>query len=154
MVWFLLLFEVRLLAAVEVVLCIAGEGARPYVVVWVEKETGEYVRTLRMWGGRPKYQSALREWRRGGGKVEGMSGATRPNGEYRVIWDGLDAEGKELTPGVYRLRAECVREEGARSTSGLTIDTSAPPGLREEGPKDRDIHSFHATLVPPHTTRP
>ena len=91
---------------------------RPYVAVWVEDEKGTPVRTLCLWIERNgRYVRDLRQWYRLEGRntqlINAVSSATRPAGEYRLVWDGRDNDGKELPKGKYRLVLEVVREGGA-----------------------------------------
>lgn len=44
--------------------------------------------------------------------VDGISGATRSPGKYKVAWDGNDNAGKPLDPGKYTLFVESAREHG------------------------------------------
>lgn len=126
------------LAGADVVLRMGGNGPRPYVALWIEDDAGKRIRTLHVWGNKLKYQQKLREWKKGAGAVDGISGATRPNGDYVWMWDGLDDEGKAVPFGGLVFWAESAREDGAHCKTSVPLDYSGKAS-RAEGAADRDI---------------
>lgn len=96
-----------------------AEYHRPYVAAWIEPQGGGAQRTLVLWyngekkGAEPgtKWLADLRSWWRKGGRslalpADGVSGATRPPGSYRIpLPAGLPAGG-------YVLNVEAARETG------------------------------------------
>ena len=98
-----------------------AEYHKPYVAIWLEPQGGGTARTLALWydvrkGGKEpgtKWLSDLRAWWRKGGRslalpANGISGATRAPGQYRIP---LPAD---LKPGSYVLNVEAARETGGR----------------------------------------
>ncbi len=98
-----------------------AEYHKPYVAIWLEPQGGGAARTLAIWydvrkaGKEPgtKWLSDLRAWWRKGGRsmalpADGVSGATRAPGQYRIP---LPAD---LKPGAYVLNVEAARETGGR----------------------------------------
>jgi len=98
-----------------------AEYHKPYVAIWLEPQGGGSARTLAVWydvrkaGKEPgtKWLSDLRAWWRKGGRsmalpANGVSGATRAPGQYRIP---LPAD---LKPGAYVLNVEVARETGGR----------------------------------------
>jgi thiamine biosynthesis lipoprotein ApbE len=116
---------------------------RPYVVVWVEDKEGHQVRTLALWlstGGAAPYPwlPDLKRWYRTeqarprGDKTDlagTISRPTRPPGQYKVIWDGKDNNGKPIGRGDYTVHIEAAREHGTyqsiRKQVNLTDKTFA-----------------------------
>ena len=112
-----------------------AEYHRPYVVAWLEPQAGGAPRTLALWyngekkGNEPgtKWLAELRSWWRKGGRslalpADGVSGATRPPGSYRIpLPAGLPAGG-------YVLRVEAARETGGHEL------VSVPFSLPAAGP--------------------
>jgi hypothetical protein len=134
-------------ADVQVALEIGGNGPRPYVAVWVEDAEGQRVKTLQVWGPKRKYHRDLRTWHRTPEAVDGITGATRPNGTYRTTWDGTNAGGHPVAEGTYRILAESVREEGRRCLSQCTLILGKAP-VRAEGKADGDIRSLTVQATP------
>ncbi|MDQ1231610.1 DUF2271 domain-containing protein [Sphingomonas sp. SORGH_AS_0879] len=110
-----------------------AEYHRPYVAGWLEPAGGGPARTLFVWydvrkaGAEPgtKWLADLRSWWRKGGRgltlpANGVSGATRPPGTYRIA---LPAN---LPAGQYVLHVEAARETGGREL--VSIPLNAPAG--------------------------
>ncbi|WP_267433908.1 DUF2271 domain-containing protein [Sphingomonas sp. GM_Shp_1] len=110
-----------------------AEYHRPYVAGWLEPAGGGPARTLFVWydvrkaGAEPgtKWLADLRSWWRKGGRgltlpANGVSGATRPPGTYRIA---LPAN---LPAGQYVLHVEAARETGGREL--VSIPLKAPAG--------------------------
>ncbi|MCA8993848.1 MAG: DUF2271 domain-containing protein [Planctomycetaceae bacterium] len=123
------------------------EGTRgyrkPYVAIWIADKDNFPVRTLSLWvqstGPGPRWIPNLRKWHQDdllrqavGGKnlVDGMSGATRTSGSYKVGWDGLDDDGKPLPLGEYTLNIEAVREHGTYQLSNAKFQHGTKPFKR------------------------
>jgi thiamine biosynthesis lipoprotein len=113
---------------------------RPYVAVWVEDPAGKRVRTLSLWvntnGRGPRYIRELRRWIVGereqedaGGPdlVASMSGATRPPGQYSVVWNGRDDRGTLVEQGPYRIVIEAAREHGSYQLMQQDLTLGAKP---------------------------
>ncbi|MFA5632147.1 MAG: DUF2271 domain-containing protein [Porticoccaceae bacterium] len=111
--------------SVEIPRLQVAEYHRPYVAMWLENERNE-VTNLAVW-----YDVAMREneglewlkdmrqwWRRSGRTLElpldGLTGATKPPGEHRLVFGDGGQPLPELPPGQYRLRVEAAREVGGR----------------------------------------
>ncbi|CAM2069195.1 DUF2271 domain-containing protein [Sulfidibacter corallicola] len=92
---------------------------RPYVAIWLETTERKGVHTLAVWHEQDEWLKDMRQWWRKLGRskeppYDAVSGATRKPGSYRVLWNGLDAEGRPLPAGEYYLNVEAAREEGGR----------------------------------------
>ena len=113
---------------------------RPYVAIWVEDESGSPVRTLALWaragGSGDRWLPELRRWYRGDrlrtpahptGLAATISRATRPSGEYQVIWDRTDDRGRPLPDGRYTLFLEAARERGTYQLIRRPLAIGAEP---------------------------
>jgi hypothetical protein len=94
---------------------------RPFVVVWIEDEKKNPVRTIALWYGKFKYLNELHSWynvesQRPDKEVDfimnSISSATRPPGKYKLRWDGKDNNGKFVKAGKYTVSIEASREHG------------------------------------------
>lgn len=92
---------------------------RPYVAVWVEDESAQRVRTVAIWGNKRKYLPDLRKWwtvaRQDEAWAQSVTRATRPAGQHRIAWDGLDDQGKPVPAGTYTVFLEVNREHGTHA---------------------------------------
>ena len=99
---------------------------KPYVAVWISDEDGFPVRTLALWVQKsqpgPRWIPDLRQWYQGDRMrklvdetdlIDGISGATRTSGTYKLSWDGLDDLKQPLPAGSYKLNIEAAREHGS-----------------------------------------
>ncbi len=103
---------------------------RPYVAIWIEDGGGKVVRFLTVWGPQVKYQRDLRAFWQVSKQAEekdidAVTRATRPPGEYKVIWDGLDNAGKTLPTGDYTILLDVAREHGTRVSMKKAIACKA-----------------------------
>lgn len=113
----------------------AAEYHRPYVAIWLENDNKKATH-LALWydvemrnNKGQKWLKDLRQWwRRGGRKLElpadGISGATRQPGTYKLTFSDDSPALKDLPAGQYRLRVEASREVGGREV--LNIPMSWP----------------------------
>ena len=128
---------------------------RPYVAVWVEDPSGTRVRTLSLWvntnGRGPRYIRELRRWFSGeraqedaGGPdlVASMSGATRPPGQYGVVWNGRDDRGNPVEQGPYRVVIEAAREHGSYQLMQQDLTLGAKP-VAADLPGNEEIGRAH-----------
>lgn len=112
-----------------------AEYHKPYVAIWLEPAGGGQARTLALWydvkkgGNEPgtKWLADLRAWWRKGGRsmnlpANGVSGATRAPGQYRIP---LPAD---LKPGQYVLNVEAARETGGRELVSVPLTVPSPRG--------------------------
>jgi len=118
-----------------------GRYRRPYVAIWVEDGEGMPVRTLALWvsmGGSGPFQwlPDLKRWfkseqdRKAAEKKDiffTVSRPTRPPGKYKVIWDGKDNHGKQLSGGDYTITVEAAREHGTYQSMRKQIALSNKP---------------------------
>ena len=125
-----------------------GKIESPYVAVWVENEAGELLETVAV-----LYEQSRRGARwidhldrwftadadriaSGGPDVAStISSATRPPGEFAVVWDGAIA-GEPAAAGVYNIFVESAREDGPVSLTGVTVSLDGrlePTTLLDDG---------------------
>ncbi|BCM25580.1 DUF2271 domain-containing protein [Methyloradius palustris] len=136
----------------------ASEYHRPYVAVWIERVDQSVAQNLALWysqksgpeGSGTKWLADLRQWWRKGGRdaqlpLDGISGATRPVGEYSLSFN----DGKALAAlpkGEYRLVVEAAREKGGHELVRIPFnwpatkaDTQKVDGQQELGAISLDI---------------
>ena len=98
---------------------------RPYVAVWVEDPDGKRVRTVAVWGNAAKYLPDLPEWWKLAQQDQQWAAtvtrATRPAGQHRIAWDGLDDQGKPLPAGIYTIFLEVNRQHGSHAIQSCKI---------------------------------
>ncbi len=108
-----------------------AEYHRPYVAFWIERPDQTLAANLSVWydtkkrnneGG--KWLKDLRQWWRRSGRdlnlpLDGLSGATRINGEHQLSFSGEHAALKNLPAGDYNLIVEAAREGGGREVLKL-----------------------------------
>lgn len=114
-----------------------AEYHRPYVAVWIENPDQSLNAHLAVWYQTdPKKEDGtqwlkdLRQWWRRGGReltmpVDGITGATRPVGEHRIVVKGNSAPLAKLAPGKYALVVEAVREVGGRELVKIPFEWPA-----------------------------
>ena len=109
-----------------------GRGLKaPYVAIWVEDTAGKYVRTLAVWGDKWRYLEELIEWWKFARNDRALNTtatrATRPAGEYRVAWTGLDDTGNPMPQGSYKINVEVSREHGTYARKSGVIACAVAP---------------------------
>ena len=128
-----------------------GNAENPYIAVWVETATGEFVDTISLWyssGENERYLSDMRSWMSSsGGTDRSMSGATRTAGSYSVVWDGKDASGQKMPQGEYLFFIECAREKGPYEVISQPLTIAAVPA--SASPSDKgEISKVLMTYTP------
>ncbi|HEY3901104.1 MAG TPA: DUF2271 domain-containing protein [Chthoniobacter sp.] len=109
----------------------AKPARRPYVAVWIEDPAGKRVRTVAVWGRAPRYLPDLIEWWKLAQQDQqfaaSVTKATRPAGQYKLAWDGLDDQGKPVPTGTYSVVLETNRQFGAHAIESGKIDCNRLP---------------------------
>jgi len=102
-----------------------GGPRRPYVAVWIEDENAQRVRTVAVWGNRLKYLPDLPAWwkvaQQDQAWAQSVTRATRPAGQHRIAWDGLDDKGKPLPLATYTVFLEVARQNGTHALENSKI---------------------------------
>ncbi len=131
-----------------------GRYQRPYVVVFIEDASGLSVRTVSLWvsqrgAGPDQWLPDLRRWYRGDANrslaakknmAYTIGRPTRPPGQYEVIWDGKDDQGKPVARGTYSIFIEAAREHGTHQLIRTQMTLGDEP-LSEELPGNVEIRS-------------
>ncbi len=111
---------------------------KPYASVWIEDTDRKHLRELGLYGRKPKYLASLKTWWSTGGRdvvydktlFSTISGASRPAGKHRLVWDGKDDAGQPVPPGKVYVCVEINREKGPNRSSPtldrIAIDLAQP----------------------------
>lgn len=111
-----------------------AEYHRPYVAIWIEKESQQFVGNLAVWydlkkrdNGGTKWLKDLRQWWRKSGReltmpMDGVSGATRNVGEHQLTFNDKNTALEKLPAGRYQLVVEAAREGGGREVVKVPFD--------------------------------
>jgi FAD:protein FMN transferase len=109
----------------------ARKYRRPYVAIWIEDSAGKQVRTLTVWGNKPKWIGELTDWWKIGKSdselFKTVTRATRGPGKYEVVWDGKDGKGDLVSQGIYTIRVEAHREHGNHVRQTGKIECKGAP---------------------------
>ena len=126
----------------------SGDRIRnPYIAVWVETTDGEMVNTVSLWLRRDKsrYLDHLKRWYNaeaalldagGVNNLDALAGASRPAGDYQVVWDCTDVDGARVAAGDYVVCIEAAREHGPYEL--ITGQITLGDQLFEEALEDND----------------
>lgn len=113
----------------------------PYVVVWITDAQKNLVRSLQVWGNKPKWMDTNYVWwRRHGRKMEvdSIAQPSRKPGEYRLMWDGKNDAGQQLPAGEYTVHVEAAREHGDHSYQQLPLKV-APMASQQQVNADKEL---------------
>lgn len=109
---------------------------RPYVAVWIEDADHYPVRTLALWANNARWLPDLKRWyhddqvrnlSEGTDVSRTVGSATRPAGQYNLLWDGKDNQGKPVKAGTYTICVEAAREHGGYQLQQHTINLANTP---------------------------
>ena len=104
---------------------------RSYVAFWVEDLAGKLVRAIVLWGNKAQYHPEMTTfWKITRGDKDllyKLTRATRAPGSYRVLWNGLDDDGKPVPRGTYRIVIETNRYRGDYAKASGTIACESEP---------------------------
>jgi thiamine biosynthesis lipoprotein ApbE len=121
--------------ALELVKPSGGRVKRPYMAVWAEDTSGKTVRTIAVWGNKPRWVPELSVWWKAAKANVSMVGkvtrATRAPGKYEVVWDGKNDQGEPVPQGTYTIRVEVHREHGRHVTQVGKLACLAEPAELE-----------------------
>lgn len=139
---------------------LARRYRRPYLAIWVEDKDGVSVRTLALFLQKnqpgPRWFPDLKRWYKAdqvrklveeGDLIQTVARATRPPGQYEVIWDGKDDHGKPVGPGEYTLSIEAAREHGTYQVIRKPLNVGGKP-FREELKGNAEIKSASVEYRP------
>lgn len=102
--------------------------------VWIENESGDFVRTIKVWA--KKREQHLVQWQKasGGDRSDAVSGATiKSHKTHSVSWDLKDLKGKPVEPGNYVLRFEITDRNSSSKSIDDGPDLSVPFEIGAEG---------------------
>jgi len=107
---------------------------RPYLAAWVEDSAGKLVRAIVLWGSKSKYYPDMTSfWLITGGSeslLYKVTRATRAPGSYKIVWNGLDNDGKPVPKGNYRIVIETNRYHGTYAKqSGMIACGNDPASI-------------------------
>ncbi len=123
-----------------------GRGfRRPYVAIWAENANGHTVKTIALWVSKPRWIRDLDHWYHSNQDTNwnAVARATRAPGKYRVVWDGLDDNGKAVPSGSYKIFVESNREHGNYALENATIEC----GSKKSSATTRDNSEFEAVSI-------
>lgn len=137
-----------------------AEYHRPYVAIWIEKESGGVAANLAVWydvemeeNKGQEWLKDMRQWWRRIGRdltmpVDGVSGATRAPGSHKVTFSQGAAPLGELPAGSYQLVVEASREVGGREL--LKVPFQWPPKAQQSlsAQGETELGALGVTLVP------
>lgn len=138
-----------------------AEYHRPYAAIWIERADHSVAAQLAAWyaqkdskeGAGTKWLPELRQWWRRGGRdlpmpVDGVSGATRPAGEYRLDFsDGHPPLGT-LAAGQYTLVVEGAREVGGREVVRVPFTWPATSAQHIQAKGEHEIGAVSLDINP------
>jgi thiamine biosynthesis lipoprotein ApbE len=106
-----------------------GRSHRPFVAVWIEDEAGKPVRQVALWYNKPRWLRELREWYnlRADDAATSVTSATRSPGQYTLVWDGKDDQGRFVRQGNYAVVIEAAREHGTYQLIRQVMDFNGKP---------------------------
>lgn len=144
-----------------------AEYHRPYVAIWIEREDRSVAANLAAWyqqkdakdaqSGKQesgtKWLADLRQWWRRSGReqgfpIDGVSGATRPAGQQRLVFSSDKAPVAGLAAGHYKLVVEAAREVGGHEV--LSIPFEWPPKATQhlEAQGEHELGALRLDLNP------
>ncbi len=117
-----------------------GTGDDPMVVVWLETDTGDFVKTLHMFSKDKEYYKDMLAWRFKSRKkeklsaVDGLSGATIKWKRKKTLQIPIEADGINLLDGAYILRIESRKWKGKHYRNFKIPLPKEYPGGTHENP--------------------
>jgi len=110
-----------------------GYSPRNIVAIWIESNTGIFVKTLTVKAAERKYDLTKWESSSKGNTVDASTGATLTSfGTVTGFWNGTDASGKVVADGTYKVCMELTDKSATGNyssfsfTKGTTAATQTP----------------------------
>ncbi|MEO7916397.1 MAG: DUF2271 domain-containing protein [Dokdonella sp.] len=144
-----------------------AEYHRPYVAIWIANEDSTVAKNLAVWYQQKAAKDAqtgkqepgsrwladLRQWWRRSGResslpIDGVSGATRPAGQYQLSFSDGKPPLDKLAAGNYLLMVEVAREVGGRELKSIPFQWPPTQRLVSDAKGDSEIGSIALSLVP------
>ena len=135
-----------------------AEYHKPYVAVWLEKANQSVAGNLAIWyeiksDDGTKYLKDLRQWWRKSGRelampVDGISGATRGPGEYKLAIDTADGPFAQLPSGQYQLVVEAAREDGGHELVRVPFQWPPAATAQSAARGENELGSVSIELIP------
>lgn len=117
--------------------------------IWVESNSGTFVKTLRVWGSRRRQYLYTWNSRSEGNTVDGVTGATMTSHGLRTAsWDFTDVNGDTVAPGDYTLRLELTDQHA----QGPLYSFSFPFMGSTEAISPPEQTNFHSMSMTYHLT--
>ncbi len=137
-----------------------AEYHRPYVAIWIENPDQSINAHLALWylvdlkkADGTQWLKDLRQWWRRGGReltvpIDGVTGATKPVGEHRVVVKGDSPQLAKLAPGKYALVVEAAREVGGREVVKIPFEWPATRQLQATATGKTELGTVTLDIVP------
>jgi hypothetical protein len=135
-----------------------AEYHRPYVAVWIENPDQSLNTHIAVWYQiDPKKEDGtqwlkdLRQWWRRGGReltvpVDGVTGATKPVGEHRIVVKGDKLA--SLAAGNYALVVEAAREVGGREVVKIPFEWPAAQRKQATAAGKTELGTVTLDIIP------
>ena len=113
-------------------------GRNPYMAVWLEDASGNFVKTLALYhkANGDNWLNELSAWYSASGGTDTTTSGTVPAGSFTANWDGTTASGDRATQGTYTVCIESAVEHGSESLIRQQVTfgaSSATTALTDSG---------------------
>lgn len=154
------LYAANLDISVEIPRIDVAEYHRPYVAIWLERPDHSVAANLALWYDNDssgedgsKWLKDLRQWWRRSGRsaslpIDGVTGATRPVGQYLLHFDSGNSPLGKLAPGDYVLVIEAAREVGGREMLRLPFTWPVSQSIHLNAKGERELGAVTLDLNP------
>jgi len=103
-----------------------GYSPRNVVAIWIENNSGVFVKTLTVKAAERKYDLTKWESSSKGNTVDASTGATLTSfGTVTGIWDGTDVSGKVVADGTFKVCMELTDKSATGNFSSFTFTKGA-----------------------------
>ena len=132
------------------------------VVVWVEDDAGNFVRTIDRWAGVRRQHLVAWTQKAGAADADAVSGATRISHTQPLtkVWDLRDRQGQEVPDGTYTIRMELAdsnANQALQNAQGTFTFVKNPSGSEQTGLTNggfSDVSIAYAPGATPPTSPP
>jgi len=115
---------------------------RPYLAIWITSTSHEPLRQLLLLGESDRWRQEVRTWWRRAGRndepaIDGIVRPTRRPGQYSIVWDGRDSNGRGVATGEYVVCIEAAREHGEREYLEIPVRIGSESfSVKQRGAKE------------------